>query len=216
MYYLYVKKHNITKLKYLGQTTKNPEIYKGSGHYWTRHLKKHGNDVTTIVLLETEDMDELCRVSNFFSDLFDVTNSKQWANLIPETGITIDGVNETGKNIYGYNGKTPNISDNFERGRETQRWLRKNNKEWATEVSLSMSNGVKRHYEQHGSHWSGRHHRPETIEKQKKIFSETRHQSGSKNSQYGTMWITNGTINKKIKKDIDIIPEGWYKGRVLR
>jgi hypothetical protein len=36
---------------------------------------------------------------------------------------------------------------------------------------------------------------------------------GSKNSQFGTMWITNGIENKKIKKDLDIIPEGWYKGR---
>ena len=33
------------------------------------------------------------------------------------------------------------------------------------------------------------------------------------NSQYGTMWITNGTENKKIKKD-EPIPEGWNKGRV--
>jgi len=37
-------------------------------------------------------------------------------------------------------------------------------------------------------------------------------QKGEKNSQYGTMWINNGTINKKIKKH-DIIPEGWNKGR---
>jgi hypothetical protein len=37
---------------------------------------------------------------------------------------------------------------------------------------------------------------------------------GEKNSQYGSMWITNGTLNKKIKK-IDIIPERWYKGRVI-
>jgi len=35
---------------------------------------------------------------------------------------------------------------------------------------------------------------------------------GSKNSQFGTMWITNGQENKKMKK-VDIIPEGWYKGR---
>jgi len=37
----------------------------------------------------------------------------------------------------------------------------------------------------------------------------------SENSQYGTMWITNGIENKKIKKE-DIIPEGWYKGRIRR
>ena len=32
----------------------------------------------------------------------------------------------------------------------------------------------------------------------------------------GTMWITDGTENKKIKKEIDVIPEGWYKGRIVR
>lgn len=35
------------------------------------------------------------------------------------------------------------------------------------------------------------------------------------NSQFGTMWITNGNDNKKIKS-VDIIPEGWYKGRVIK
>ena len=41
------------------------------------------------------------------------------------------------------------------------------------------------------------------------------HQSGSKNSQYGTVWITNGIKNKKIKKD-EPIPEGWNKGRKIK
>lgn len=36
---------------------------------------------------------------------------------------------------------------------------------------------------------------------------------GAKNSQFGTMWITNGTENKKIKKDL-VIPDGWHKGRI--
>lgn len=39
------------------------------------------------------------------------------------------------------------------------------------------------------------------------------HQQGPKNSQYGTCWITNGIENKKIKKE-DLIPIGFYKGRV--
>lgn len=34
----------------------------------------------------------------------------------------------------------------------------------------------------------------------------------TKNSQYGTKWITNGKINKKIKKS-DEIPCGFYAGR---
>lgn len=37
-------------------------------------------------------------------------------------------------------------------------------------------------------------------------------QIGANNSQYGTMWITNGVENKKVKKDDHVIPEGWYKG----
>lgn len=38
---------------------------------------------------------------------------------------------------------------------------------------------------------------------------------GSGNSQYGTMWINNGIESRKIKS-IDIIPDGWYKGRVIK
>jgi hypothetical protein len=39
--------------------------------------------------------------------------------------------------------------------------------------------------------------------------------TGRKNSQFGTMWITDNTINKKIAKD-DIIPNGWIKGRKIK
>jgi hypothetical protein len=39
-------------------------------------------------------------------------------------------------------------------------------------------------------------------------------QSGSGNSQYGTIWITNGNENKKIKKE-EKIPEAWTKGRKI-
>ncbi len=37
---------------------------------------------------------------------------------------------------------------------------------------------------------------------------------GIKNSQYGTMWITNEKENKKIKKNASI-PAGWRKGRTI-
>jgi hypothetical protein len=59
--------------------------------------------------------------------------------------------------------------------------------------------------------FKGKHH---SIETRKRIAdANSVHQKGSKNSQFGTMWVTNGTENKKIKKT-DTIPEGWYKGRV--
>jgi len=36
---------------------------------------------------------------------------------------------------------------------------------------------------------------------------------GSNNSQFGKCWITNGNESKKIK-NTEIIPDGWYKGRI--
>lgn len=38
---------------------------------------------------------------------------------------------------------------------------------------------------------------------------------GSENSQFGTMWITNGIVNQKIKKT-DQLPDGWEKGRIIK
>jgi hypothetical protein len=53
--------------------------------------------------------------------------------------------------------------------------------------------------------------------KSKKVIGEKNSatQKGNKNSQYNTMWITDGQISKKIKKT-DVIPEGWKKGRIIK
>jgi hypothetical protein len=45
-------------------------------------------------------------------------------------------------------------------------------------------------------------------------FRRNNHQKGSKNSQYGTMWITDGISNKKIKRG-EPIPEGFRAGRTI-
>lgn len=59
----------------------------------------------------------------------------------------------------------------------------------------------------------GRKHSNDTILKMKESHSGK--QSGSKNSQYESMWITNGLDSKKINKN-DIIPDSWYKGRKIK
>lgn len=90
MLYLYVKTHNKTGLKYLGKTNqKDYHSYTGSGVYWIRHLEKHGYDYTTKILLQTENKEELKETGLFFSRLFNVVKSKEWANLQEEKG---DGV----------------------------------------------------------------------------------------------------------------------------
>lgn len=85
--YLYVKTHNKTGLKYLGKTTANdPHAYPGSGLIWKGHLKKHGRDYSTEILLETEDPAELKKTGQYYSNLWNVVESDEWANLQPEEG----------------------------------------------------------------------------------------------------------------------------------
>jgi hypothetical protein len=57
---------------------------------------------------------------------------------------------------------------------------------------------------------------PEAIEKMKRTRKERGVQQGENNSQYGTMWITDGTIEGSIRiKKGDPIPEGFVPGAVF-
>jgi len=87
IYYLYVKTHNKTGLKYLGQTSKqNPYDYHGSGKDWKIHLREHGVDISTVILQECKTKQELNEAGRYYSNLWNVANSPEWANRIPETG----------------------------------------------------------------------------------------------------------------------------------
>ena len=61
-----------------------------------------------------------------------------------------------------------------------------------------------------GSDWTGKKHSDETKQKMRNSAIGKHH--GEKNSQFGSMWITNDVANAKIKKN-NVIPTGWRKGR---
>lgn len=84
MYYLYVKTHLTTNLKYLGYTKRNPYKYKGSGIRWTNHIKKHGYEVWTNIIFQSELKSEIIQYGAFYSKLWNVVESDEWANLIIE------------------------------------------------------------------------------------------------------------------------------------
>ena len=85
--YLYVKQHSETGLKYLGKTTNNdPHKYPGSGLRWLNHLNVHGYDYTTDILRECQSDDELKEWGIYYSNLWNVVESKEWANLKSEEG----------------------------------------------------------------------------------------------------------------------------------
>jgi len=85
--YLYLKTHNTTGLKYLGKTSsKTPDKYHGSGKYWKRHIQKHGYNVTTEILFQSDNPEEIKQQGIFYSVLWNVVESKEFANLKDEAG----------------------------------------------------------------------------------------------------------------------------------
>ena len=89
MYYLYVKIHNITGMKYLGYTSRDPHKYLGSGRHWNSHIKIHGKDIITEILGNYPDQKTLKEAGLFYSNLWDVVRSESWANEVPESGVGI-------------------------------------------------------------------------------------------------------------------------------
>jgi hypothetical protein len=87
--WLMVKCHVTTGLLYLCKTiNKDPEIYLGSGKYWLRHIHKHGTrHVFTLWRQYFTDEAELKRVALELSEIDDVANRDDWANLAIETGL---------------------------------------------------------------------------------------------------------------------------------
>jgi len=74
---LFVKQHNTTGLKYLGDPDEgNPFTYKGSGQYWLAHLRKHRKDFSTYIIGQYETQSELKEASNYYFDLWNVAESR--------------------------------------------------------------------------------------------------------------------------------------------
>ena len=86
MIYLYLKKHKTANKFYLGKTEQDPMKYQGSGLYWQRLLKKHGNDVETVVLRECENNEEVREWGMYYSKLWNIVENDLFANLTIEYG----------------------------------------------------------------------------------------------------------------------------------
>ena len=85
--YLYKKTHNKTGMQYLGKTSQpDPHKYKGSGLYWSNHIRKHGYDVRTEILQECTDLAEVKQWGKYYSELWGIVESNKWANMKPEEG----------------------------------------------------------------------------------------------------------------------------------
>jgi len=86
--YLYIKT-SPKGLKYLGKTIKDPFKYIGSGLVWLNHIKKHKiktKDIITEILFVGYNNDEIKEKGTYYSQLYNIVESEEWANLKIENG----------------------------------------------------------------------------------------------------------------------------------
>lgn len=121
---LMIKIHLVTNLKYLCYTQKDGEEYnnyKGSGKNWIKHLKKHGENIKTELIFETENYNEFKNFAIKKSIELNIVESKEWANLKIESGDGGDTVSNrmwiTNKQEDKYILKTEEIPEGWKKGR---------------------------------------------------------------------------------------------------
>jgi hypothetical protein len=202
MYYIIYKTTNlINGLYYIGmhRATDLEDDYLGSGTLLKNAVKTFGKN-------------NFVRENLFVFD-------EEWKMILAEKILVIVDSEITYNMCSGGVGSWLHINENREiqlraakKGNATRKKLYENNEEWRETYRKNISDGLKGHYANNESHWTGKKHRPDSIEKMSRSKSEM--YLGENNPQYGTMWITDGKNNRKIKKDEEI-PEKWKRGRVL-
>lgn len=217
MYYTVYKTTNITNGKsYIGQhkTSDLDDGYLGSGFALKRAIKKYGSDAFVKEYLFIFDNEKDMNDKEIELVTLDFCMREDTYNICP-------GGNSGGVVYANLNGL--NHKNSCFKSEEWQKILQEKAKEgikkkhsdleWKEDYYKRISETKKKFYQVNPGGFEGRTHSDET----KKKMSETKKNktNGDKNSQYGTMWITNGLENKKIRKDDDI-PTGFRKGRVCK
>ena len=201
--------YKITCLKnnryYIGMhSTDNLEDgYMGGGNRIKNSVKKHGKDAHRKEILEFFENRSLLRQKEIELVNEELLNDPLCTNLQPGGGGGF--INKEHMKKFTTAGA---ISTNKKIKENPENWinLMKDNPE-------KISRRLKFLYEsgEMAPTFKGKKHTFETILKMKDS-AKGKHE-GEKNSQFGTIWITNGKENKKIKKE-EIIPEYWRKGRI--
>lgn len=221
-YYLYVKIHSKTGMKYLGRTAhKQPAKYLGSGIYWLRHLKKYGNEHITIVLGKYNSLESLKEAGLYYSKFWDIVKSEKWANLCEEDGnnetknwrwLTPEMRSSNGKKGGAIGGKIMGpISYQLRIGvHGLTKEQRVKNSSIGGKISATKRlndqqyKDIARKRMLENNPFKGKKHREETLAKMRL-------------KKAGQIWITNGSVNKKVlKSDLQIwIDQGFRKGRTI-
>lgn len=207
IHYLYKTTCNITGRYYIGMHSTNnlDDGYLGSGRRLRASIRKYGEENHTKEILEFFDTRELLIEAEIKAITPDMINDNNCMNLM-------------GGGTGGF------ISEEHQRHRSQCANKKLNEKlkynpEFKENFSKAVSYGVnqsylngrtgKNYYSWKGKNFSDEH--KQNISNAKKGTGK-----GEVNSQYGTKWINNGKINKKIdRNEINkYIGKGWFLGKV--
>lgn len=90
--FLYIKQHSVTGKLYFGKSNKTYDSfvkYRGSGSYWTKHIKKHGSQIETLWYCLFTDVYSLVEFAVTFCQNNNIgqRDTSIWANQCIETGL---------------------------------------------------------------------------------------------------------------------------------
>ena len=204
-YTIYKITHKESDKEYIGkhQTKDLNDGYMGSGKYIKRAINKHGiQQFSKEILYVFETEDEMnAKEAELVTEEY--CNRDDTYNLCPggNGGFVFINKNYWTPEKRAQNNRKSINYDDLKRREKLRNSLMGREITWGDKISDSKKGSIP---------WN----KGKTLsESDRKKKSDA--QSGMKNSQFGTMWITNGIENKKIKKYLTI-PEGWYKGRVKK
>ena len=210
-YTVYQITHKESNKIYIGkyQTKDLNDGYMGAGTLVRRAQNKHGleNFVKEILYVFDTEEEMDAKEAELITEEFCLREDTYNICVGGQGGVSF--INRIGLNLYGKNGQSGYGLENLEVGRDTRRKKVSESEEYRSWLSTRISESLKGRI---GS-FTGKMHTEET--KQKIGLANSISQRGNKNSQYGSFWITDGEKSKKIKS-VDIIPEGWYKGRKIK
>lgn len=188
---IYIGKHKTKKLN---------DEYLGSGNHLRRAIAKHGKENFTKEILYV------------FSTEAEM-NAKERELVTDEFCKRSDTFNicEGGLGGWSYVNRQPFMLEvrlrAADKGRRSEKRIGLKRPDSAAIIKDVHERGLVRY-----DGFKGKTHSDEN----KKKFSELgRANTGVKNSQFGRFWITNGIDNAKCS-DINRIPNGWIKGRIIR
>ena len=212
MFYLIYKITNkITNKIYIGShKTKNiNDNYMGSGKYLNYAINKHGleNFSKEILFVFDNATDMYSKEAEIVNDNF--LAEENTYNLKKGGFGGFDYINSKKLNPTNFN--KVNAKSLSILGHAKLKEIRDNDPTWQTERNKVTSLAT----QGHPGRFTGEKHTQETKNRISEMFKGKR--SGKNNSQFGTCWITDGTINKKIKiNELDTyLHLGYTKGRKI-